>query len=143
MRIKALTGSVHFCQVLPIAPSTYYDAKAKERDPQLRCARAIRDEFLRAEIQRVWGENFCLYGVRKVWRQLNRERIGVARCTTERLMNKLGLRGVVRGRRVKTTLPSHLAERPLDLVNRDFKVTRPNVLWVADLTYVATWRGFV
>ena len=109
MRIKALTGSVHFCEVPPIAPSTYYDAKAKERDPQLRCARAIRDEFLRAEIQRVWGENFCLYGVRKVWRQLNREGIGVARCTTERLMNKLGLRGVVRGRRVKTTSPSHLA----------------------------------
>ncbi|MDE0874932.1 MAG: IS3 family transposase [Acidimicrobiales bacterium] len=131
------------CKVLPIAPSTYYGVKAKERAPQLRCARAKRDEFLQGEIQRVWGENFCVYGVRKVWRQLNREGIGVARCTTERLMNKLDIHGVVRGRRIKTTLPAGLAERPLDLVNRDFRATRPNALWVADLTYVATWRGFV
>ena len=131
------------CKVLPIAPSTYYDVKAKERTPELRCARAIRDEFLQVEIQRVWGENFCVYGVRKVWRQLNREDIDVARCTTERLMNKLDIQGVVRGRRIKTTLPADLADRPLDLVKRDFRATRPNALWVADLTYVATWRGFV
>lgn len=131
------------CKVLPIAPSTYYDIKAKERTPALRCARAARDEFVQGEIQRVWGENFCVYGARKVWRQLNREGIGTARCTTERLMKKLGIQGVVRGRRVKTTLPCGLAERPLDRVNRDFKATRPNALWVADLTYVATWRGFV
>ena len=91
MRIKALTGSVHFCEVLPIAPSTYYDAKAKERDPQLRCTRDIRDEFLRAEIQQIWSDNFCLYGVRKMWRQLNREGIGVARCTTDKLVKKVSL----------------------------------------------------
>lgn len=90
------------------------------------------------DIQRIWEENFRVYGVRKVWRQLNREDIDVARCTVERLMKLQGLRGVVRGRRIKTTLPSNLAERPLDLVNRDFKVARPNALWVADLTYVAT-----
>lgn len=140
---RSAYGVGPICEVLPMAPSTYYDVKAKKRDPELRCARAIRDEFLRGEIQRVWGENFCEYGARKVWRQLNREGIGVARCTTERLMNMLGPRGVVRGRRIRTTLPSDLAERPLDLVNRDFTVTRPNTLWVADLTYVATWGGFV
>jgi putative transposase len=140
---RSAYGVGPICAVLPIAPSTYYDVKAKKRDPEQRCARAIRDEFLRAEIQPVWGENFCVYGVRKVWRQPNREGIDVARCTTEQLMNTLGLRGVVRGQRIRTTLPSRLAERPLDLVNRDFKVTRPNALWVADLTYVATWRGFV
>lgn len=140
---KRAYGVGPICKMLPIAPSTYYDVKAKERDPELRCARAIREESLRGEIQRVWGENFCVYGVRKVWRQLNREDMPVARCTTGRLMKALGLRGVVRGRRIKTTLPSDLAERPLDLVNRDFDATRPNALWVADLSYVATWRGFV
>lgn len=136
-------GVEPICSMLPIAPSTYYDSKAKQRNPEARSARAKRDDVLKLEIQRVWEENFRVYGVRKVWRQLKREGIVAARCTIERLMKVLGLRGVVRGRRTKTTFPSNLAERPLDLVNRDFKVARPNALWVADLTYVATWRGFV
>jgi putative transposase len=140
---KSAYGVGPICEMLPIAPSTYYDVKAKEREPGRRCARAIRDESLQGEIQRVWSENFWVYGVRKVWRQLNREDISVARCTVGRLMKTLDLRGVVRGRRIKTTLPSGLAERPLDLVNRNFKATRPNALWFADLSYVATWRGFV
>ena len=140
---KEKYGVESICKVLPIAPSTYYDNKDKQRNPDKRSSRAKRDEHLKDDIQRVWEDNFRVYGVRKIWRQLNREDIGVARCTVERLMKIQGLRGVVRGRRIKTTFPSRLAERPLDLVNRDFKVTRPNALWVADLTYVATWRGFV
>ncbi len=94
-------------------------------------------------IQRVWDENFRVYGASKVWRQLKREGSPVARCTVERLMRRLGLEGVVRGRRCRTTIPADLAERPADLVNRDFTATGPNQLWVADLTYVATWTGFV
>jgi len=140
---KEKYGVESIWKVLPIAPSTYYDHKDKQRNPDKRSSRAKRDEHLKDDIQRVWEDNFRVYGVRKIWRQLNREDIGVARCTVERLMKIQGLRGVVRGRRIKTTFPSRLAERPLDLVNRDFKVTRPNALWVADLTYVATWRGFV
>ncbi|MEQ8689528.1 MAG: IS3 family transposase [Pseudomonadales bacterium] len=140
---KEKHGVESICKVLPIAPSTYYDHKEKQRHPEKRSSRAQRDDQLKADIQRIWEDNFRVYGVRKVWRQLNREDIEVARCTVERLMKMLGLRGVVRGRRVRTTLPDNLSERPMDLVNRDFKVTRPNALWVADLTYVATWRGFV
>lgn len=140
---KEKYGVESICKVLPIAPSTYYDHKDKQRNPDKRSSRAKRDEHLKDDIQRVWEDNFRVCGVRKIWRQLNREDIGVARCTVERLMKIQGLRGVVRGRRIKTTFPSRLAERPLDLVNRDFKVTRPNALWVADLTYVAIWRGFV
>ena len=140
---KAEHGVEPICDALPIAPSTYYDHKAKQRQPEKRSFRAKRDDVLKLDIQRIWEENFRVYGVRKVWRQLKREDVDIARCTVERLMKLQGLRGVVRGRRIKTTLPSNLAERPLDLVNRDFKVTRPNALWVADLTYVATWRGFV
>lgn len=140
---KASYGVESICKVLPIAPATYYDHKAKQRQPEKRSPRAKRDEALKVDIQRVWEENFRVYGVRKVWNQLKREDIQVARCTVERLMKNQGLRGVVRGRRIKTTFPSNLAERPLDLVNRDFKAARPNELWVADLTYVATWRGFV
>jgi transposase InsO family protein len=94
-------------------------------------------------VERVWKENFGVYGARKVWRQLLREGFDVARCTVERLMRGMGLRGVVRGRKVKTTIPDDLAERPRDLVKRGFTASRPNQLWVADLTYVATWRGFV
>ena len=140
---KVSYGVESICKVLPIAPSTYYDYKIKQRHPEKRSARIQRDDYLKLEIQRVWDENFHVYGARKVWLQLKREDIEVARCTVERLMKKLALQGVVRGRRIKTTLPANLFERPLDLVNRDFKVTRPNALWVADLTYVATWRGFV
>ena len=136
-------GVEPICQVLPIAPSTYYAFKAREADPALRSARAKQDEWLRGEIRRVWEANFKLYGVRKVWRQLNREGIDVARCTVARLMEELGLEGTVRGKRFKTTIPDEVATRPLDLVERDFTASRPNQLWVSDLTYVATWRGFV
>lgn len=136
-------GVEPICSVLPIAPSTYYSHKAREIDPALRSARAKRDEELRVEIQRVWETNFQVYGVRKVWHQLRREGFTVARCTVARLMREMGLRGAVRGRRFKTTIPADLADRPLDLVARDFSAERPNQLWVSDLTYVATWRGFV
>ncbi len=136
-------GVEPICAVLPIAPSTYYAAKAREAAPSLRSARARRDDALRIEARRVWEENRRVYGVRKVWRQLNREGIEVARCTVARLMREMGLRGAVRGRRVRTTVPAEQAERPLDLVQRDFSAERPNQLWVSDLTYVATWRGFV
>ena len=136
-------GVEPICKVLPIAPSTYYSHKAREADPALRPARAKRDEELRAEIQRVWEANFRVYGVRKIWRQLTREGITVARCTVARLMREMGLRGAVRGRRLRTTVPADAADRPLDLVQRHFSAKRPNRLWVSDLTYVATWRGFV
>ena len=136
-------GVEPICSVLPIAPSTYYSHKAREADTALRSARAQRDEELRVEIQRVWETNFRVYGVRKVWRQLRREGFTVARCTVARLMREMGLRGAVRGRRFKTTIPGDAADRPLDLVERDFSAERPNELWVSDLTYVATWRGFV
>ena len=129
--------------MLPIAPSTYYTHKCQQRHPECRSDRVKRDDALKPEIQRVWDDNFSVYGVRKVWRQLNRESYVVARCTVARLMQDLGLHGVVRGRRTKTTVSDEGADRPLDRVNRQFKVSRPNALWVADLTYVATWRGFV
>ncbi len=136
-------GVEPICRQLPIAPSIYYEQKAREADPSRLPKRAVRDAELREEIERVWKENFGVYGARKVWRQLMREELHVARCTVERLMREMGLRGVVRGRKVKTTVPDELAERPLDLVQRNFTADRPNRLWVADLTYVATWRGFV
>ena len=136
-------GVEPICRVLPIAPSTYYAAKAREADPALRSARTQSDEALRVEIQRVWDENRHVYGAKKVWKQLKREGFVVARCTVARLMHQMGLRGVTRGRRVRTTVPADVAERPLDLVERDFTAERPNQLWVSDLTYVATWRGFV
>ncbi len=106
-------------------------------------ARAQRDAVLGGEIRRVWQENFAVYGVKKVWKQLNREGITVARCTVARLMRDLGLQGAVRGRKFKTTIADDAVARPLDLVDRDFTAARPNQLWVSDLTYVATWRGFV
>jgi len=136
-------GVEPMCAVLPIAPSTYYEHKAWANDPQRRCARVRRDEELAMEIRRVWDENFRVYGAKKVWRQLQRERRRVARCTVERLMRRLGLHGAVRGRKFKTTVADRQAIRPLDLVNRQFTARRPNQLWVADLTYVATWQGFV
>ncbi|MFV1979453.1 MAG: IS3 family transposase [Myxococcota bacterium] len=136
-------GVEPICRQLPIAPSVYYEQKAREADPSKLPERSVRDVKLREEIERVWKENFGVYGARKVWRQLIREKVDVARCTVERLMREMGLQGVVRGRKVKTTVPDDLAERPLDLVQRDFTADRPNQLWVADLTYVATWRGFV
>ena len=136
-------GVEPICAVLPIAPSTYYAAKAREADPSLRSTRARTDEALRPEIRRVWDENRSVYGAKKVWKQLRREGFAVARCTVARLMREMGLRGAVRGQRVRTTMPADQAERPLDLVERDFTAERPNQLWVSDLTYVATWRGFV
>ncbi len=137
-------GVEPICRQLPIAPSTYYEQKAREADPSRLPDRAVRDAQLREEIERVWKEHFGVYGVRKVWRQLIREEIGVARCTVERLMRQMGLQGAIRGRRYKkTTVANEAASRPADLVQRDFSADRPNQLWVADLTYVATWTGFV
>jgi putative transposase len=131
-------GVEPICRVLPIAPSTYHAAQRRPAS-----ARAVRDRQLKAEIARVHAEHFGVYGARKVWRQLHREGIAVARCTVERLMGELGLRGAVRGKTRRTTTPDAAAARPADLVERDFSATRPNQLWVADLTYVATWSGFV
>ena len=140
---REVYGVEPICSVLPIAPSTYYAVKARQSDPALRSARAQSDAALRPEIQRVWDENRSVYGAKKVWKQLKREGFAVARCTVARLMPTMGLRGVTRGRRIRTTIPADLADRPLDLVERDFTAERPNQLWVSDLTYVATWRGFV
>jgi transposase InsO family protein len=135
-------GVEPICTVLPIAPTTYYTHKARTADPEREPPRHQRDAMLREQIRRVWEENFRVYGVRKVWRQLNREGFDVARCTVARLMREMGLRGVVRGRRIKTTIPAP-DRRPEDRVNRQFQASRPNALWVSDLTYVATWAGFV
>jgi putative transposase len=140
---RGIYGVEPICAVLPIAPSTYYERKAREADPERLPLRAKRDATLRDQIRRVWQENFSVYGPRKVWGQLRREGLAVARCTVERLMRELGLEGAVRGRKFKTTIPDDTAARPADLVDRDFTATRPNQLWVADLTYVATWSGFV
>jgi putative transposase len=131
-------GVEPICQLLPIAPSTYY--QHRRRRPS---ARAVRDAALQVEIRRVHAEHFGVYGARKIWRQLGREGISVARCTVERLMGELGLEGVRRGKPHKTTTPEAAAARPADLVERDFSASRPNQLWVADLTYVASWSGFV
>jgi len=136
-------GVEPICAVLPIAPSTYYRQKACDADPSRRSARAQRDDVMCTEIRRVWTTHREVYGVRKVWRQLRREQIAAPRCAVERLMRRLELTGVVRGRWMRTTIPEDAAERPQDLVARDFTATRPNQLWVSDLTYVATWRGFV
>ena len=136
-------GVEPICAVLPIAPSTYYEQKARQADPGRLPLRTQRDAMLRGQIRRVWGANFQVYGARKVWRQLNREGIQVARCTVERLMRAMGIEGAVRGRKTRTTIADASGARPGDLVSRDFKANRPNELWVADLTYVATWRGFV
>lgn len=135
-------GVEPICQVLPIAPSTYYRQKGFRADPRRLGTRKKRDRELRIEIRRLWEENFQVYGARKIWRQLKREGIEAARCTVERLMRQMGLKGAVRGRRFKTTVSDDSAPRPADLVQREFSASRPNQLWVADLTYVATWRGF-
>lgn len=142
-RHREAYGVEPICKLLPIAPSTYFKHKELVVDPTRRSQRAQRDDRLRTEVRRVWDENFQVYGVRKVWRQLHREGVDVARCTVTRLMRQMGLRGVVRGRTFKTTIADVTAKRPLDLVKRNFKASRPNQLWVADLTYVPTWKGFV
>ena len=136
-------GVESICEALPIAPSTYYKIKAERLDPDKRSARKKRDDLLQIEIRRVWEDNRKVYGARKVWRQLLREAHEVAKCTVARLMRKMGLFGVTRGRHKRTTIAADRDERPLDLVRRSFHADRPNQLWVADFTYVATWSGFV
>lgn len=136
-------GVESICKQLPIAPSTYYGHKCRQVDPSRLPARVQRDAELCVSIRRIWDENFRVYGARKVWRQLHREGISVARCTVERLMRQEGLCGVVRGRKKRTTFPADIAQRPLDRVQRQFVASRPNELWIADFTYVATWVGFV
>jgi putative transposase len=140
---RAAYGVEPICRILPIAPSTYYAHVARRADSSRAPAREQRDAVLRAQIRRVWEENFQVYGVRKVWRALQREGITVARCTVARLMRQMGLKGGVRGRSVKTTLSDRGAPCPADRVNRQFQAPRPNMLWVSDFTYVATWQGFV
>jgi transposase InsO family protein len=136
-------GVEPICAVLPIAPATYYKECTRRRQPERRSRRHKRDEQLMREIRRVYDENLMVYGAEKVWRQLLREGFDVARCTVERLMRQMSLKGAVRGRAFKvTTVVDNSAERPLDLVERDFVAMRPNQLWVADITYVATWLGF-
>jgi len=136
-------GVAPICAALPIAPSTYYEHKAIAADPEQGSLRRKRDATLREEIKRVWESNLSVYGPRKVWRQLKREGHRVARCTIERVMGQMGLRGVVRGKAKRTTVASDQDPRPFDFVRRNFHADRPNQLWVADFTYVATWSGFV
>jgi putative transposase len=136
-------GVEPICRVIAIAPSTYHAHVARRAKPETAPARIKRDTLLSVEIKRVFNENFQVYGVRKVWRQLLREGHDVARCTVARLMWKMALQGVIRGRRVRTTVSDKAAPCPLDRVNRRFRAPRPNVLWVSDFTYVATWAGFV
>ena len=131
------------CKVLPIAPSTYYDHVAKRRDPARRSARARRDAALKVEVRRVFEENFRVYGVHKVWRQLRREGFEVARRMVAQLMRALGLQGAIRGKPVRTTVSDRAAPCPLDRVKQQFHAAAPNRLWVFDFTYVATWTGFV
>jgi putative transposase len=137
-------GVEPMCKVLPIAPSTYHEQARRRAHPELRPARVRRDDELKPEVQRVYDENQRVYGADKVWRQLKREGIEVARCTTERLMRALGLEGARRGGKPpRTTVPSDESQRPADLVKRTFAAEEPNRLWVADFTYVRTWQGFI
>ena len=136
-------GVEPICKVLPIAPSTYHANVAKRADPSRLSERARRDLALKVAIRRVFAENFEVYGVRKVWLQLNREGVEVARCTVARLMRSMGLRGVMRGKPVRTTIQDKAAPCPLDRVKRQFKAPAPNRLWVSDFTYVSTWGGMV
>lgn len=129
--------------MLQIAPSGYRRHAAQQRNPALRCARARRDDVLIPHIERVWQVNLQVYGADKVWKQMNREGMALARCTVERLMQRLGLRGVIRGKVVRTTISDAKTPCPLDRVNRQFKADRPNQLWVSDFTYVSTWQGWL
>jgi len=129
--------------VLQVAPSAYRRHAARQRNPELRSARAKHDDVLIPEIERVWEANLQVYGADKVWKQMNREDIEVARCTVERLMRRLGLQGARRGKTVRTTVPDRSAPCPLDRVNRQFNADRPNQLWVSDFTYVSTWQGWL
>ncbi|WP_198390060.1 IS3 family transposase [Burkholderia ubonensis] len=136
-------GVEPICRLLPIAPSTYHRHTKRRSDPEQWSARTRRDAELKALIRAVWDENFGVYGVRKVWRQLLRDGVKVARCTVARLMKAMGLEGVRRGRRIKTTQRDDAVPCPLDRVKRQFQADRPDALWVADFTYVWTWSGFV
>jgi transposase InsO family protein len=136
-------GVEPICRVLPIAPSTWREHVARRRDPEKLSARAKRDAVLKVEVRRVFDENFRVYGVRKIWRQLRREGFDVARCTVERLMRELGLEGAIRGKPVRTTVSDKALPCPLDRVNRQLRAPAPNRLWVSHFTYVATWAGFV
>ena len=128
---------------MQVAASAYRRHAARQRNPERRSARARRDELLMAHIQRVWDANMQVYGADKVWLQMNREGIAVARCTVERLMKRLGLHGVRRGKVIRTTVQDQAAACPLDRVNRQFTAERPNQLWVSDFTYVSTWQGWL
>ena len=137
-------GVESICKVLQqIAPSGYWRHAAHQRNPQLRCARAQRDDTLVPHIERVWQANMRVYGADKIWKQMNREGVVIARCTVERLMKRLGLQGVRRGKVIRTTIGDAKAPCPLDRVNRQFKAERPNQLWVSDFTYVSTWQGWL
>jgi transposase InsO family protein len=140
---RGVYGVEPICKVLPIAPSTYHKHVAQQQDPGRLSPRARRDKALKPEVARVFAENFAVYGVRKVWRQMTREGFSVARCTVERLMRDMGLAGVIRGKPVRTTHSDKAAPCPLDHVNRQFHAPAPNMLWVSDFTYVSTWAGFV
>lgn len=139
---RSVLGVEPICRLLPIAPSTYYEVIAKRTDVDCLAARARSDTAMKIEIRRVFNENFQVYGVRKVWRQLRREGFDVACCTVARLMRMMGLQGIIRGKPVKTTVSDTSAPCPLDRVNRQFFAPAPNMLWLSDFTYVATWRGF-
>ncbi|SNT10448.1 Integrase core domain-containing protein [Azospirillum sp. RU38E] len=136
-------GVEPICKVLPTAPSTVRQHTARAADPAKLSARAQRDVGLKTDIRRVFDENFQVYGVRKVWRQLQREGIQVARCTVARLMREMGLRGAIRGKPIKTTIADKAVPCPLDRVNRQFRADRPDQLWLSDFTHVSTWSGFV
>jgi putative transposase len=140
---REVLGVEPLCRTMQIAPSTYYEHRRRRTDPERRSEREKRDEELRPHIQRVWDANLMVYGARKVWLELKREGRSVARCTVARLMHVMGLQGVVRGKAKRTTIANDNDPRPRDLVKRNFTATRPNQLWVADFTYVATWTGFV
>ena len=140
---RAVLGVEPICKQLPIAPSTYYERKARDADPARVPARVKRDRALSQAVYRVWDENYQVYGARKVWHQLKREGQKVARCTVERLMRQLEIQGVRRGGKRWTTVCDEALPQPADRVNRHFAATRPNRLWVADLTFVAAWSGFV
>jgi transposase InsO family protein len=136
-------GVEPICKALQVAPSAYWREAARVRDPASCPPRRRRDAQLVPEIERVWNANLRVYGADKVWKQLRRENVAVARCTVERLMRRQGLRGVIRGKTVRTTVPDAKAPCPRDRVNRAFRAERPNQLWVSDFTYVSTWQGFV
>ena len=140
---KEQYGVEPICRQIQIAPSSYYEHKACERDPDRLSDRIKRDKALECDIQRVWKNNFKVYGANKIWRQMLREGIRVVRCTVERLMKKLEIQGIRRGKKCWTTIADDLLDRPTDKVKRQFVAARPNQLWVADITFVATWTGFV